>query len=82
MVNKSGGGKKSIKTQIKKYGSKAALSAEMSRRVKLRKKIGKGGFYDVETAKAAAAKSAEVRSAKANKAADGEETAGSDQTAA
>ena len=65
MVNKTGGGRKAIETQIEKYGSKEALSAEMSRRVKLRKTIGKGGFHDPEVARKAGLRSAEVRRANA-----------------
>lgn len=61
MTNNLNGGQKSIKTQLEKYGSKEALSAEMARRAKMRKTIGKGGFYNPEVALKAARKSAEVR---------------------
>ena len=43
-------GAKAKQTQIKKYGSEEAYKAEMRRRVKLRKTIGKGGFSDPEVA--------------------------------
>ena len=67
MTNSKAGGKSAIQTQIKKYGSKKAFSEEMSRRAKLRKTIGKGGFYDVDVAKKAAAKSAETRAKNAKR---------------
>lgn len=60
-MNDKNGGQKSIETQLKKYGSKEALSAEMSRRAKMRKTIGKGGFYNPEVVAKATLKSAEVR---------------------
>lgn len=61
MVNNPEGAKKAIETQIKRYGSKEALSAEMRRRNSMRKTIGKGGFHDHEVARKAAARSIEVR---------------------
>jgi hypothetical protein len=74
MVNNPKGGEKLIQTQIKKYGSKEALSTEMARRARMRKTIGQGGFYDPEIAKKAAAKSAEVRRAKAKLKAEAEDS--------
>jgi hypothetical protein len=57
-------GQKAKETQLEKYGGIEGYRAEMGRRAKLRKTIGKGGFYNPEVAKKAALKSAEVRSAK------------------
>ena len=75
MVNNPNGGQKAMETQKAKYAkAPGGLSAEMARRARMRKTIGKGGFYDTEIAKKAAAKSAAVRQANAkNKQAESED---------
>jgi hypothetical protein len=55
------GGQKWRDTLIKQHGGEAGFKAEMARRARMRKTIGKGGFYDPEVAVKAALKSAEVR---------------------
>lgn len=45
MAGNTNGAKKAVQTQLIKYGSKEALSLEMSRRAKMRKTVG-GGFRD------------------------------------
>lgn len=81
MVNNKEGASKAIQTQIARYGSKEALSAEMRRRQSLRKTIGKGGFHDPEVARNAALKSAEVRRANAkNKVAQKDKVVNKDTT--
>lgn len=64
MVNNTEGAALARQAQVKKYGSEEAYRAEMGRRAKMRKTIGKGGFYDPDVAKKAGIKSGVTRRAK------------------